>query len=252
MAFSLIENAFLEFKEILKNHESLMDADFETRLKKAIKVLHFGYLRGAVKECEKNLSKYPCDNLFARILYFYDKRQNLHSDKSRIIRCFEIALRSMLASKTADLFNTASDEWYTNPTQNPKIEKILKIVSKNKRLFKNTSDFANTFELFDIFTFGDLSDIIKILWDDIHEIFTSYKEYKGQELPRYGSANDKNHLINKIDIIRQARNHIYHNKPTNTKFIKETEILLLRMNYNLKDALKLSENSLIHLNFNYN
>lgn len=213
--------------------------------------LHFSYLRGAIKECEKNLAKYPCDNLFARIMYFYDKRQNLHKDKSLLLHCFEIALRSTLAVKIASLFNTTADDWYKKSPSSPKIQKILTIIKDNKRRFKITKDFENTYEIFDIFTFGDLKDILSILWDDIHSIFTGLKSYKGQELPQYGSQSDKNHLLRKIDMICQTRNEICHNKPTKIKFTKEAEILLLRMDYNLKDALKLKSDNLLHLAYQY-
>lgn len=182
-------------------------------------------------------------------MYFYNEKRNLHSQKAFIIHCFETALRSTLATKTADLFNSTNDSWYKNPTNNKSAEKIIKIANKNKRRFKITKDFANTFELFDILTFGDLIDIVRILWDDIHGIFTEPKSYKNEKLPKYGS---KSHLISKIDTIRQARNEIYHNKPTNVKFVKESEILLLRMGYNLKEAISQSQNNLIPLNFNYN
>lgn len=89
------------------------------------------------------------------------------------------------------------------------------------------------------------------MWDDIHGIFTGLKSYKGQELPQYGSQSDKNHLLRKIDMICQTRNEIYHNKPTKIKFTKEAEILLLRMDYNLKDALKLKSDNLLHLAYQY-
>lgn len=212
--------------------------------------MHFRYLQDSILDCENFLNKQPnCKNLFDKIMYFYNEKRNLHSQKAFIIHCFETALRSTLATKTADLFNSTNDSWYKNPTNNKSAEKILKIANKNKRRFKITKDFANTFELFDILTFGDLIDIVKILWDDIHGIFTEPKSYKNEKLPKYGS---KSHLISKIDTIRQARNEIYHNKPTNVKFVKESEILLLRMGYNLKEAISQSQNNLIPLNFNYN
>lgn len=124
MGFSLIDSEFANLKEILKPYSNLINDDFEKRLKKAMGNLHFSYLRGAIKECEKNLAKYPCDNLFARIMYFYDKRQNLHKDKSLLLHCFEIALRSTLAVKqqiclTPQQMTGIKKPQYPKNTKNP-------------------------------------------------------------------------------------------------------------------------------------
>lgn len=68
-------------------------------------------------------------------------------------------------------------------------------------------------------------------------------------MPCYGT---KKHLLTKLSQIRQARNEIFHNKSTKIKFRKELEILLLRLDYYLEDAIKIGEISTgINLKYNY-
>lgn len=44
----------------------------------------------------------------------------------------------------------------------------------------------------------------------------------------------------------------FHNKPTKIKFRKDLEILLLRLDYNLEDAIKIGEiSSAIQLKYHY-
>ena len=73
--------------------------------------------------------------------------------------------------------------------------------------------------------------------------------YKNQILPSYGT---KEHLITKISQIRKARNDIFHNKPTQIKFQKDLEILLLRLDYNLEEAIQIGEiSTAVKLQYNY-
>lgn len=80
---------------------------------------------------------------------------------------------------------------------------------------------------------SDLEELSDEYWHVIEGVFASEKKYKSQTLPAYGRA----HLKTKIGQIRKARNEIYHNNPTKIKFAKDLEILLLRMGYNLQDAI---------------
>ena len=64
---------------------------------------------------------------------------------------------------------------------------------------------------------------------------------KISELCNYITCCTKTHLINKINQIRCARNDIFHNKPTKIKFKKDLEAILLRLGYNLKDAIDIGE-----------
>lgn len=62
----------------------------------------------------------------------------------------------------------------------------------------------------------------------------------------------KEHLLTKISQIRKARNEVFHNKPTKIKFQKDLEVLLLRLEYNLQDAIQVGElSSAIKLHYNY-
>ena len=75
------------------------------------------------------------------------------------------------------------------------------------------------------------------------------KRYKNQPLPQYKTRKQ---LIGKIDKIRRARNEIFHNKPTQIKFQNDVENLLLRLGYNLQDAIDIGEiRNVIPLQYNY-
>ncbi|MBT0858843.1 hypothetical protein KJQ70_01220 [Campylobacter coli] len=59
-------------------------------------------------------------------------------------------------------------------------------------------------------------------------------------------------MLIKLSQIRKARNENFHNKPTKIKFRKDLEILLLRLDYNLEDAIKIGEiSSAIQLKYHY-
>ena len=111
----------------------------------------------------------------------------------------------------------------------------------------------NSFEVLDLFTLGDLQNVIGSNWSDFRDIFASVCEYKGQKLPEYGT---KNSLLNVFSMIRKARNDIFHNNPPKTKAKSITvniEILLLRLGFNLNDAFKniSNLNHMVNLKYKY-
>ncbi len=250
---ALLENEHAKILHILKKHENLFTDDFKNRLKIAIKTLYFGYIEGAAKELNKTDKTF--ENLFDTLLYTYNKRQKAHQDKLAFLHCFEIALRSTLAVEISAVFGE-NDDWFKEEkdgfyTENlaEKRAKILKIKTTNSKRFGGCSvEIQNTFDIFDLFTFGDLITIVEIFWQDLKRIFASEKSFKGQILATYGTRKQ---LTDKLNQIRHFRNEVYHNKKSNVKLPKDAEILLLRLGYNPKNGLNLSENSLIKLKFDY-
>lgn len=239
MSFSLQDIEYERIKTLFSNFPNLLNKDFEIRMKKAFGVLHFDYLWGACKEAEKILAKYKQDNLFDLIMQIYTKKRKTHQANFLLLHCFENALRSTLCVKIANLYNVNnSDSWFLN--QNPNsygLSNILRLFNKRKNHLKGRNA-QNSWEAFDCFYLADLEDIISTHWSEFAPIFKNEKSYKGQDLPSYGT---KEHLLIKLSQIRKARNEIFHNKPTKIKFRKELEILLLRLDYNLEDVIKIGE-----------
>lgn len=251
-SFSLESQNLCRIKKLFTHYSHLLTPDFENRIKQSTRVLHFRYLWGACREAQAVLPKFHTDNLFDFIMSFYNKRRKAHQAHFLLLHCFENALRSTLAVEIANLYNSDKDDWFLkSQSQNLKENKLLKqIKSIAEKRHLRISDFKNTFEVFDIFSLGDLQQILDNHWSELTPLFTESKEYKNQPLPSYGT---KAHLIDKIDKIRNARNEIFHNKPTKIRFQKDLEILLLRLGYNLYDATNTGEiQSYIKLQYHYN
>lgn len=238
MTFSLEDVEYFKIKSLFKNYPNLITQDFENHMKQSIKVLHFKYLWGACRETENLLKKYPCDNLYKLIMKIYSKKRKKHQINFLLLHCFENALRSTLAVKIANLYNITDDDWFFNQNINSKagFKTLLKILRERKKHL--TNEPKNTFEIFDCFYLIDLEDIISSHWSELSYLFKNPKTYKNQDLPSYGT---KEYLLTKISQIRKARNEIFHNKPTKIKFQKDLEILLLRMGYNLEEAVQIGE-----------
>ena len=244
MSYSLQETQYQKLLSLFSDFAYLLTPDLQNRLMKSIQVLHFYYLYGSCKEVsvllKKDSKKYQNTKLFTLIMLAYNKRRKIHLSKCLLLNCFENALRSTLAIKIANLYNTNDDTWFLKThSQNLKENALLKQINRillTRKIDINT--FKNTFEIFDIFTFGDLKSILDSHYNELELIFKSENEYKEQILPSYGT---KKHLIDKIEQIRCARNELFHNKPTKIKFQKDLEILLLRLGYNLADAINLGD-----------
>lgn len=249
--FSLELEILNKIKNLFAQYPSLLTSDFDKRIKQSIRVLHFYYLWGACREAQAVLPKFHTDNLFDFIMSFYNKRRKAHQAHFLLLHCFENALRSTLAVEIANSYNQNTDDWFLkSQSQNAKENRLLRQIANiaDKRHLQ-ISSFKNTFEVFDIFSLGDLQQILDNHWSELAPLFAESKEYKNQPLPTYGT---KAHLIDKIDKIRNARNEIFHNKPTKIKFQKDLEILLLRLGYNLKDAIAVGEiQSVIKLQYQY-
>lgn len=244
-----------KIKSLFHSFSEKLTIDFEKRIIKSIKVLHFHYLWGSCKEIAILLKKYPAKyqnlELFTLIMLAYNKRRKIHLVKCFLITCFENALRSTLAVTLSNFYNVNDDTWFKKSnSQNIAEDALLRQINKilNKRNL-NINHYENTFEIFDIFSFGDLKNILDSHYNHFAFIFKDERRYKGQILPSYGT---KKHLINKIEQIRCARNELFHNKPTKINFQKDLEILLLRLGYNLSDAMDMGDiSNAIKLHYSY-
>lgn len=242
MSFFLEDEQYCKIKELFD--EQLLSKDFEHKIKQSIRVLHFQYLWGACKEAQQYLLKHPhttVSTLFDFIMNLYNKKRKIHQAKFLLLHCFENALRSTLAVGIAKLYNTQSDDWFSRieSLNSQKAEKLKNIIERRlKQSRKSLNDIKNSFELFDFFSLIDLQNILETYWDEFAHLFKDEKCYKCQVLPIYGT---KNHLLTKINQIRCARNEIFHNKPTKIRFQKDLEILLLRLGYNLYEAINLGD-----------
>lgn len=233
--FSLETENLQKIKQIFREYPHLITLDFENRMRQSIRVLHYQYLYSACKETQAILPKYIHHNLFELIMNIYNKKRRSHQAKFLLLHCFENALRSTLAAEIANLYNEHEDHWFLKKAGTGQNEEENELLKKIARIKRKQKIFKNTFEVFDIFTLGDLQDILKTHWETIAYLFVQPKYYKNQPLPAYG----KEHLMVKMSRIRNVRNETFHNKPTKLKFQKDLEILLLRLGYNLYDAINI-------------
>lgn len=247
-----LESARLRnIKALFVGYPTLLTTDFENRMRQGIRVLHYQYLYGACKEAQTILPKYPTNNLFETIMRIYNKKRKRHLASFLLLHCFENALRSTLAVEIANLYNHNADDWFLkekgrNAKENQLLRQVAAIATKRKLTISNIN---STFDIFDFFSLGDLQRIMEHHWNEIASLFTSEKSYKNQSLPQYKT---RQHLIAKIDKIRRARNEIFHNKPTQIRFQNDVENLLLRLGYNLRDAIDIGEIcNVISLQYNY-
>ncbi|MDE6044410.1 MAG: CAAX protease [Helicobacter sp.] len=249
--FSLDFIGLQNIKTLFAYYPALLTHDFENRMRQSIRVLHYQYLYGACEEAQTILPKYPTDNLFDTIMKLYNKRRKRHLAGFLLLHCFENALRSTLAVEIAHLYNHDADDWFLkkqgrNAKENQLLRQVATILAKRQL---EISAPQNTFDVFDLFSLWDLQKITEAHWNKLAPLFTSEKSYKNQPIPRYKTQE---HLIGTINKIRHARNEIFHNKPTQIKFQNDVENLLLRLGYNLQDAIDIGEiRNVIPLQYNY-
>ncbi len=224
------------------------------KLEKSIFLLHNGYLLGSAKEAGIFIKKHGnIENIFDLVISIYNKRIKTHHALFLIIHIFETALRSKMAfilSQNYSLNPKLKDDWFTNSSNLWLIKKVNRIVTNNK-LSEEFLQSANSFEVLDLFTLGDLENVIDNNWAIFQPIFAGEKQYKNQNLPSFGT---KEHLLNTFSRIRKERNNIFHNRPPKVKaksIITNIEILLLRLDFNLKDAFNGISNLEYGINLKY-
>ncbi|MGL2454164.1 CAAX protease [Helicobacter pylori] len=207
------------------------------QLKKSISVLHYDYLIGASKELGIVLQKYPnkeneINNLFDFLMHFYNKRTKTHHMLFLWIHFFETALRSKMAVILAQKHSSKNiDDWFLSKKLSHKIERL-----KHTHHLESLKGY-NGFQILNLFTLGGLGTIIKMYWSDFKPLFADYKTYNEYVLPVYGTWE---HFLKAFSLIRKARNDLFHNNPSKIKtssLVKNIEILLLRLDFNPKNAL---------------
>lgn len=220
----------------LFNHSNIQGLE---KIKKSICILHNEYLLGSSRELGILLEKYPCkknEDIFLLLMSIYNKRIKIHHSLFLIIHIFETALRSKVATiLSAHYSNNLQDDWFLLNAHVKLTHKINKI--KDIHNIKSFCEY-NSFEVLNLFTLGDLEQTIKHQWQIFKPIFGDEKVYKNQKLPQYGT---KEHLLKTFIMIRKARNDLFHNNPPKIKIksiVKNIEILLLRLDFNLYDAFK--------------
>ncbi|WP_162982201.1 hypothetical protein [Helicobacter labacensis] len=222
---------------MLEKHDHLLTPEFKERFKEKVCVFHHKYLWGACKEVGALLDKRGeiKSGLLDAIVNIYNKKRNQHQAKFFLLQCFENALRSTMATILANTFNTNKDDWFWQTPKDgvqrclqARIRQILHRQRKNIREFP-----TSTFDVFDFLYLSDLQQILEDYYVYFEPIFSAEKRHFAELLPVYGT---KRKVIDTIDRIRRARNDIFHNKPTNIKFQRDLEILLLRLDFNLKET----------------
>jgi hypothetical protein len=215
------------------------------RLKKSISVLHNQYLAETVKEVgyilEKNKqSQQPeIKDMFGLIMAVYNKRIKEHQTLFLLIHLFEIAIRTKLAVRLSHKYSrTNTDDWYLSqtPTSRFHAQLIRKVndISTHKRI--QLANIATSFDIFNLFSMGDIEWIIKTFWVDISDLFIQ-KTYKNQNI---SGIITKHSFLQKFSKIRHARNAIFHNNPLKNKrsdLIESIELILIHLGYNLFDAI---------------
>ncbi|WP_231204875.1 CAAX protease [Helicobacter pylori] len=206
------------------------------QLKKSISVLHYDYLIGASKELGIMLQKYPnkeneINNLFDFLMHFYNKRTKTHHMLFLWIHFFETALRSKMAVILAQKHSSKDiDDWFLSKKLSHEIEHLKKI-----HHLESLKGY-NGFQILNLFTLNTLKTIIKMYWSDFKPLFADYKTYNEHVLPAYGTWE---HFLKAFSLIRKARNDLFHNNPSKIKtssLVKNIEILLLRLDFNPKNA----------------
>ena len=209
------------------------------KLKKSICMLHNNYLLGSCKEAGIFIKKHPekeIKDVFDFVMSIYNKRIKAHHSLFLVIHVFETAVRSKIALILSQNYsNEEQDDWFLKGKDQKLINKARHIADINKI---NLNLDMSSFEVLDLFTLGDLENLIDSKWSDFKDLFAQPKEYKDQRLPKYGT---KEHLLKTFSMIRKAGNDIFHNNPTKIRpksIVSNIEILLLRLGFNLNDALK--------------
>ncbi|MCH4610153.1 CAAX protease [Helicobacter pylori] len=206
------------------------------QLKKSISVLHYDYLIGASKQLGIMLQKYPnkeneINNLFDFLMHFYNKRTQTHHMLFLWIHFFETALRSKMAVILAQKHSSNDiDDWFLSKKLSHEIEHL-----KKTHHLESLKGY-NGFQILNLSTLNALKTIIKMYWSDFKPLFADYKTYNDHVLPAYGTWE---RFLKAFSLIRKARNDLFHNNPSKIKtssLVKNIEILLLRLDFNPKNA----------------
>jgi hypothetical protein len=212
------------------------------KIEDAASVLNIAYMRLASEEIKYFMRRNPqhrIDSKFNHLMGVYNKLIREHQIMFLLLNIFESALRSKAAILISDHFSTGQDDWWKNITLLDKnmVDPINKAV---QQLHKANIDLstANTFDLFDTLTFGQLENIYKNYWGVLQTLFEE-KSYRSHTLPKI----TKQIFTHKIGFLRNARNDVAHHKPIDYSrrgkrdLIEDMELILRHLNFNLEDAI---------------
>lgn len=170
----------------------------------------------------------------------YNKLIREHQIMFLLLNIFETALRSTAAKIISDSYSHANqDNWWKDISNLDR--NLLNPVNKAViQLHKARVDLstANTFDLFDTFTFGQLETIYKNYWNIFSVLFVA-KPYRTHSLPQL----IKSRFLKNMNDIRLARNDVAHHKPINytrrrrQDLIHDMELILRHLNFNLEDTI---------------
>ena len=236
MAYCLVESIYKDIKEIFYEYPELLDSSFEMRMKSYIPGCYHEYLLGACKEAREvmKVDKTPRD-LYIFITHLNNKREEHYLAKTFLLHCFEKAFRTFLAIEISNLYNVEKDDWFfkKQTCKNNAFNFLLKKMREREKYLDGKE--KTTLNIFDGFFLKDLQDILEKHWESLGHFFSDEKMYRGKELHNYS----KESCLAKIDEIRKVRNNIFHCRDTTQHFVKELENILLRLNFDLGDAVKM-------------
>lgn len=212
------------------------------KIEDAASVLNIAYMRLASEEIKYFMRRNPqhrIDSKFNHLMGVYNKLIREHQIMFLLLNIFESALRSKAAILISDHFSVGQDDWWKNITLLDKdmVDPINKAVQQLHKSNINLST-ANTFDLFDTLTFGQLENIYKNYWGVLQSLFEE-KVYRSHTLPKI----TKQIFIHKIGFLRNARNDVAHHKPIDYSrrgkrdLIEDMELILRHLNFNLEDAI---------------
>ena len=149
------------------------------KLKKSICMLHNNYLLGYCKEAGIFIKKHPekeIKDVFDFVMSIYNKRIKAHHSLFLVIHVFETAVRSKIALILSQNYsNEEQDDWFLKGNDQKLINKARRIADINKI---NLNLDMSSFEVLDLFTLGDLENLIDSKWSDFKDLFAQPKSIK--------------------------------------------------------------------------
>lgn len=234
----------IEFNAIVQKlnlHSGTQDYD---KIQNATEIVNMAFLKIAVNKLERllnNPGNQNRDNLFDRVMKFYNERVREHQVMYLLMHIIETTLRSKAASAISKKFSTPNqDDWWHDMRKIDKklIEPVTQGVKSSHHLNISPNDM-NTFHFFDSMTFNQLLNIYLDFWSEFRSSF-SQKPYKSHVLPEI----NKEQFEAMLKRIRNARNDIAHHKPINhprnrrrQDLIYDIELILCHLGFNLDDAI---------------
>lgn len=234
----------IEFNKIVQKLSLQPGTDDYSKIEHSIEIVNIAFLKIAVNKLE-NLLNRPSnqnrDNLFDRLMTFYNQRVREHQVMYLLMHLIETTLRSKAASVISKKFSSPGqdDWWHDMRAIDKKLIDPVMLGAKSAHKLNITPSNMTTFNFFDSITFNQLLNIYSDFWTDFRGDFTS-KLYKTHTLPTLS----KQQFESRLRHIRTARNDVSHHKPINHSgnrrrqdLINDIELILCHLGFNLDDAI---------------